>query len=309
MNFEFVRKEAKSLLKLCRSKDPSALSRIRANLPHLAGLPNEAAATEIQLADVQHALAREWGLASWTEFKQLALSKTKPDFSCPGNDGESLPEGFNQWRSCVSYTVRPEIYTPLIAGGEYRIFVRSIQKGASYAELYKRALAIAKGRAEKLRSAEGLVLHSRLVVQGWFRYEAIDVPTAYLTLNVTAHRAADSMPEGLIPPTAEELSGPGGMTPETVPQSAFTPKEIHESYTDPGELGDDQQIILISFGEYVSSLDGIDYAPFVERAEKLAKFHSEFLKGRWTIMRREWFSATTPDIVVVHIFLRRDNPL
>src|SRR5262245_25637104 len=131
MNFEFVRKEAKSLLKLCRSNDPFALSRIRANLPRLAGLTNEVAAAEIQLADVQHALARECGLSSWSEFKQQALSTTQPDFSSPGNDGESLPEGFNQWRSCVSYTVRPEIYTPLIAGDEYRIFVRAIRKGAS----------------------------------------------------------------------------------------------------------------------------------------------------------------------------------
>jgi hypothetical protein len=305
MNFEFVRKEAKSLLKLCRSKDPSTLFRIRANLPRLAGLTNEEASTAIQLADVQHALARECGLAGWSEFKQQTLSKTKLDFSCPGNDGESLPEGFDPWRSCVSYTARPEIYSPLVYGSEYRILVRSLRRGASYADLYNRALAIAKGRASKLQCAEGQILHSRIPVQGWFRYETIQVPTAYLTLTVVALNPGDKVPEGMIPPTAEELSGPGGMTPETFPQG-ITAKVIHESYTDPGEPVDDQQILLVSFGEY-ASLEGIDYAPFVERAEKLAKFHSEFLKDDWTIMRREWFCATTPDIVVVHIFLRRDG--
>jgi hypothetical protein len=305
MNFEFVRKEAKSLLKLCRSNDPSALYRIRANLPRLASLTNEEASAEIQLADVQHALARECGLSSWSEFKQQALSKNKPDFSSPGNDGESLPEGFNPWRSCVSYTARPEIYSPLVYGRECRIAVRSLRRGASYADLYNRALAIAKGRASKLQCAEGQTLHSRIPIQGWFRYETIQVPTAYLTLTVVALNPGDKVPEGMIPPTAEELSGPGGMTPETFPQG-ITGIVIHESYTDPGEPVDDQQIFLVSFGEY-ASLEGIDYEPFVERAEKLAKFHSEFLKDRWTIMRREWFCATTPDIVVVHIFLRRDG--
>jgi hypothetical protein len=304
MNFEFVRKEAKSLLKLCRSKDPAALSRIRANLPHIAKLSNEQTAAEIQLADVQQALARECGLASWSQLKQQSVSKSAPDFLQPGNDGAPLPEGFNPWRSCVSYTVRPEMYAPLIYGREYRIFVRVLRRGAGYAELYSRALAIAKGRAAQLRCVEGQILHSRIVVHGWFRYEAIDAPTAYLTLTVTALNPGDPALEGLNPPTIEQLGAPGGMTPENTPASSFTGKEIHESYTDPGGIAEGQNILLISYGEYVSTCDGIDYTPFVERAEKLAQFHVESLHGRWTIMRREWFSATTPDIVVVHVFCR-----
>jgi hypothetical protein len=259
----------------------------------------------VQLADVQQLLARESGLSNWSEFKQQALNRTPADFSLPGNDGESLPDGFNPWRSCVSYTARPEIYAPLSYGREYLVLVRALSRGASYAELYSRAIAIANGRIGKLQCNEGQSLHSRISAQGWFRYETIDVPTAYLSMIVSALRPGDPLVEGLSLPTAEELAAPGGMTPENTPVPIVTGKLILESYTDPGELAEDQKIFLISFGEYVSSLEGIDYEPFVDRAEKLAKFHSEFLKGRWTIMRREWFSASTPDIVVVHVFLRR----
>jgi hypothetical protein len=305
MNFEFVRKEAKSLLKLCRTKDPLALARIRAGLPRIAKLTDDQAAAEVQLADVQQLLAREAGLSNWSEVKQQALEKTPPDFSRPGNDGESLPDGFNPWRSCVSYTARPEIYAPLAYGREYLVLVRALQTGASYAELYRRAFAIANGRVGKLQCNEGQSLNSRISAQGWFRYETLDVPTAYLTMIVAAHKPGDPVVEGLSLPTEEELAAAGGMTPENTPAPIVTGKLILESYTDPGPIRDNQDIFLISYGEYADSLDGIDYAPFVERAERLVRFHLEFLEDRWTIMRREWFCATTPDIVVVHVFCKR----
>src|SRR6185369_6453989 len=209
MNFEFVRKEAKSLLKLCRSKDPLALARIRAGLPRIAKLTDDQAAVEVQLADVQQLLARESGLSNWSEFKQQALNKTSPDFSQPGNDGESLPDGFNPWSSCVSYTARPEIYAPLSYGREYLLLVRALHKSASYAELYSRALAIANGRVGKLQCNEGQSVYSRISAQGWFRYETIDVPTAYLSMIVTALKPGDPAVEGLSLPTAEELAAPG----------------------------------------------------------------------------------------------------
>jgi hypothetical protein len=307
MNFEFVRKEAKSLLKLCRSKDPLALTRIRAGLPRLAKLTDDQAAAEVQLADVQQLLARESGLSNWTEFKQQAFNDTPSDFSGPGNDGESLPDGFNPWRSCVSYTARPEIYAPLSYGREYLILVRALHKDASYAELYSRALAIANGRVGTLQCNEGQSIYSRISAQGWFRYETIGVPTAYLSMIVAALKPGDRVAEGLSVPTSEELAAPGGMTPENTPAPIVTGKLILESYTDPGPIRDNQDIFLISYGEYADSLDGVDYAPFVERAEKFVRFHLEFLEDRWTIMRREWFCATTPDIVVVHVFCKRSQ--
>jgi len=61
VNLEFLRKQAKSLLKEYRAGDPRAVARIRAQIPHLG--------TEIKLADVHHALARESGHANWAALK------------------------------------------------------------------------------------------------------------------------------------------------------------------------------------------------------------------------------------------------
>src|SRR6267143_5640206 len=62
INLEFLRKEAKALLKQCREGNAAALGRIRAQLSRLP--------EQIKLADVQHVLARELGYANWAELKQ-----------------------------------------------------------------------------------------------------------------------------------------------------------------------------------------------------------------------------------------------
>jgi ankyrin repeat protein len=61
INIESLRKQAKALLKLCRSGDAAALARMRAQLPRLGDA--------IKLADVHHALARELGYANWAGLK------------------------------------------------------------------------------------------------------------------------------------------------------------------------------------------------------------------------------------------------
>jgi hypothetical protein len=59
LNLEFLKKEAKAVLRHCRSGDVRALDRVRAQIPTLA--------EQIQLADVQHAIAREAGYLNWAE--------------------------------------------------------------------------------------------------------------------------------------------------------------------------------------------------------------------------------------------------
>jgi len=61
VNLEFLRKQAKALLKAYRAGDPRAVARIRAQIPRPG--------TEIKLADVHHALARELGQANWAALK------------------------------------------------------------------------------------------------------------------------------------------------------------------------------------------------------------------------------------------------
>jgi hypothetical protein len=321
VNLEFLRKEAKSLLKLCRSRDAGALARIRAGLPRLAELDGERLAIEIKLADIQHALAQERGFANWGELKRQDSIKALPDFSQAGSDGIALPEGFSPWRWCVSYTVRPEILSPLIYGREYRIIARALRSSegfTTYAALYDRATAIADSRVAQLKcAAEGTFLHKRILNHGWFRYNATNIPTAFLTIGIVCLKQGDPIPQGENAPTREELAVPGGMTPDnfTVPAAAIN-KSIEESYSvgdvrDPLDAG--PGIFMFSYGEYAQACDGIDYKPFVERAERLTKLHLPFLYGldsnspsakHAKIVRREWFCATNPDIAVVHVYVQ-----
>lgn len=70
MSFEFLRREAKRLLRACRTGDPSSLTRIRAALPRMATLDDDAIKASIQLADAQHAIAREQGQENWAALKR-----------------------------------------------------------------------------------------------------------------------------------------------------------------------------------------------------------------------------------------------
>jgi ankyrin repeat protein len=69
-SLEFLRKQAKSILKLCREQDPPAIQRMRPHLPRLAALDDGHFAQQIQLADIHQALARENGYPSWGELKR-----------------------------------------------------------------------------------------------------------------------------------------------------------------------------------------------------------------------------------------------
>jgi len=69
-NLEFLRKEAKSLLKQCRSGDAEAISRVRSQLPRLQDLEDRRISETIKLADIHHALAREKGHESWGDLKR-----------------------------------------------------------------------------------------------------------------------------------------------------------------------------------------------------------------------------------------------
>lgn len=67
-----LRRQAKQLVKSARDGDPVIIESLRAQLPQLASLDNAAVAREIKLADVQHAMARTSGRASWKELIALA---------------------------------------------------------------------------------------------------------------------------------------------------------------------------------------------------------------------------------------------
>jgi ankyrin repeat protein len=70
LNLEYLRKQAKTILKKCREADPGVIERVRSRLPRLAGLTNGQVAERIQLADIHHVLAHEKGYSNWSELKR-----------------------------------------------------------------------------------------------------------------------------------------------------------------------------------------------------------------------------------------------
>jgi hypothetical protein len=314
INLEFLRKEAKSLLKRCRSGNQQALQRVCAELPRLAELTDERAAFEIRLSDVHQALARERGYANWGELKRFNDSIMPSDFSKPGADG-ALPEGFTPWRWGVTYTVRPEMRSSLVSGHEYKISVSVLRKAGvdeefkGYAALYDRAMTIARTRIADLpQPATGVFLHTRLLTQGWFRHANTQLVRAFLTIGVMCLREGESGPEGECEPTAHELSAPGGMTPDNYsPPPSETSKRLEAGISE-GDVREDpeEDIFLVSYGEYVPACSTVDYKPLVERAERMARSYYSLFKDSPTVIRREWFCATAPDIAVAHIYLRAE---
>jgi hypothetical protein len=310
INLEFLRKEAKALLKRCRSRDASTLRRIRAGNPRVASFDDQRVAAEVRLADVQHVLAREHGYVNWAELKRLDTQRhSAPDYSRP-----VLPDISGTWRLGISYTVRPEILSPLPAREEYRICVSVLRKVQNadafdgYKELYARTAAIAHARAARLTGLdEETRPHKRILTQGWFRHGATNLVRAFLTLGISYLGESDSKPQGEVAPLPEELSRPGGMTPDnTTATSALKP--FHEAYAE-ADVRDESSatdVACISYGEYVENCTDLNYQPFVERAEQLAAFHAGLFKQKMKIIRREWFCATNPNIAVVHVYSRME---
>jgi hypothetical protein len=309
-NLEFLRKEAKALLKLCRSRDRATLSRIRAGLARFSELDDQRAAAEILLVDVQHVLARELGFPNWGELKRHdERSKSAPDFDNPGADGV-LPEGFVPWRWSVTHTIRPEMLSPLKSGTEYKLVVstgRRADSGAGFADLYARARAITDARIHQLQCADrDRTMHSRIFAQGWFKHDTINFARAFITTAVVSLRAGESAPQGEVPPTPEELTVPGGLTraeatrsnPNRAFDEAYSEADVRD-LSNPAE-----NVFMFSYGEYVKSSGGLLYGPYVERAESFVRSYPLGLSAATAkVLRREWWCVTNPDMVVVQVYV------
>lgn len=80
-SLENLKKQAKTLLKACRKRDPEAYARVRAGHPRYERLSDtEFAASEVRLSDCQLILAREAGFASWPQLK-IALQAAERELA------------------------------------------------------------------------------------------------------------------------------------------------------------------------------------------------------------------------------------
>ena len=245
------------------------------------------------------------------------------DLSEPGNDG-ALPEGFAVWRRGVTYTVRPDMLSPLVRGREYRVNAtvrRKIARDrefAAYADLYRRCAEILRARSALLASSdEGGPLHTWVHWHAWWsgaisdKYPAASdarVACASVTLGLAYPNQGEPEPEGQNTPEPAELTQPGGVitelqSPRNMPTPHFDEAYIDFDFNDPAVASADT---TVSYGEYVPSTRTIDFEPFVQRAESLARFHGRLLsqEGSIEILRREWFCIEDSKLVVVLICFR-----
>jgi ankyrin repeat protein len=71
LNLDHLKKQAKQLIRLYRSRDAAAMARFRSTLPEAAGLSDEDLSSRgLRLHDAQSCVAREHGFASWPDLKR-----------------------------------------------------------------------------------------------------------------------------------------------------------------------------------------------------------------------------------------------
>ena len=70
LNLDHLKKQAKQLIRLYRSRDPAAMARFRNALPAVAGRNDEdISSAQLRLHDAQSCIAREYGFTSWSDLK------------------------------------------------------------------------------------------------------------------------------------------------------------------------------------------------------------------------------------------------
>lgn len=225
------------------------------------------------------------------------------DFSQPGSEGQ-LPEGFEDWRWGVVYTVHGDMRGSLERGREYSTMAmvrRRIARGEEFhdfAELYGRAARIAAARAAAWGGLSWIAKH------GWGAFGE-KVPFAYAAVRrgVLHPSEGQEVPAGLETPSASDLA-----QPNLPPRGAIAqPGEVYNDFDFRDPAQPLSTICIFSYGEMVASHRRLPFEPFVERAERLAEAHRDLLDpgsaGKpLAIVRREWMWATNPDVAVVHVY-------
>jgi ankyrin repeat protein len=75
-SLDHLKKQAKDLIRLYRSRDPGVLARFRDALPAAAGQSDgDIAARDFRLHDAQSCIAREYGFASWSDLRSYVAAQ------------------------------------------------------------------------------------------------------------------------------------------------------------------------------------------------------------------------------------------
>lgn len=195
------------------------------------------------------------------------------------------------------YTVHPRLLAPLVRGEEYRILASTRIRLArhaqlpSYEPLYRRARLLARRRADELTCQDASRARIWIASHGWFR---MDIPDAALAGAVVVLGAAcgTTSPPGRDEPTAEALC-----SPHIAEMAGLRDVEWDEFYNDfdMRTSVDEASQLTVSYGEYVSTRDGLDVDALVARALRRAQWYFDLTEPNavMTLSRQEWACLDT----------------
>ena len=159
---------------------------------------------------------------------------------------------------------------------------RRIAKSApftAYGDLYQRSTAILNARIAQLTSSvDGEPLHTRVLWHAWWSGAVADkypaagdycVACASVTIGLVYPNDGGTRPKGNDAPEASELMASGGalaalLSSQNDPVQCFDEAYIDFDFNDPSVASAD---ITLSYGEYMSPIQGPNFEPFVQRAE------------------------------------------
>ena len=238
------------------------------------------------------------------------------DFSVSGHEG-TLPPNHDEFQHGLIYTVHPRLLAPIQSGRDYRITASTRRKitgeVASFAPLYRRAASLVRARAEELTCEQpDLLAHTWVAAHAWFRMELprAAMAGAVVTLGVRCVDGDGDLAVGKPQPTDDELARPSvaQLTPadHTPPSQGWD--EVYNEFDMRDEPSADGSIVTFSYGEYVTSCDGLDYREYVERAEHRARrCYEASARGSsspLTVVRRDWTCLATSkasNVCLVHV--------
>lgn len=214
-------------------------------------------------------------------------------FRGPGSDG---PAPACLWRKGIVYLDKrgPAPAYSITVG-----FKRGVPAGEPFRDfraIYDRVSSLAHERVSELcgpTSARSIVCH------GWHLLgDAGSIAVAFVTLTT-------GTPDGVRPPSGEELLAPGGTSLEDLVR--LSPQRVSECFNE-FDLSDpaDGCPVTVSFAEPVPSGQTVDFEPILDRAGEFARrYHAALalmgeVRSPFHVRHREWFLAD-PALVTVHI--------
>ena len=211
-----------------------------------------------------------------------------PDFSARGADG-NLPNGFVEFQRGVIYTVHPRMFAALEPGEEYRVLATTRRKRPdgepldSYEPFYRRVRSLLDRRVNELQRQTSAPLHTWIAAHGWFDLKIPGGVMGGAAVALGIRVANGDAPRSQDEPSAELLRTP--FVEQLAEADQRDSWRWDEFYNEFDMQPADRSICNLSYGEYISTYDGLDFEPIVRRAEQRARFIAD---RSLSIVRRTW---------------------